>query len=155
MNWGVSITNHYLVDDIVKNPIVISNGMMTRDVGLPLVRALHAFKAGRYGEAVEGLRRIKGIAVRFGGSNAQRDLIHWTMTEAALREGDRATARGFVKQRRCRRWQRLGFELAATLQRVGAVTRDAPFGQDRFLHSGQPQKARAVVMHPLAADRIG
>lgn len=76
-----------------------TNGMMTRDVGLPLVRALHAFKAGRYGEAVEGLRRIKGIAVRFGGSNAQRDLIHWTMTEAALREGDRATARGFVKQR--------------------------------------------------------
>ena len=61
--------------------------------------ALHAFKAGRYGEAVEGLRRIKGIAVRFGGSNAQRDLIHWTMTEAALRAGDHATARGFVKQR--------------------------------------------------------
>lgn len=76
-----------------------SNGMMTRDVGLPLVRALHAFTAGRYTEAVEGLRRIKGIAVRFGGSNAQRDLIHWTMTEAALRDGDRSSARCLVKQR--------------------------------------------------------
>ena len=76
-----------------------TNAMMTRDVGLPLVRALHAFKAGRYGEAVEGLRRIKDIAVRFGGSNAQRDLIHWTMTEAALRDGDRTTAHGLVKQR--------------------------------------------------------
>ena len=33
VNWGVSITNHYLVDDIVKNPIVISNGMMSRPTG--------------------------------------------------------------------------------------------------------------------------
>ena len=30
VNWGVSITNHYLVDDIVKNPIVIRNGMIAR-----------------------------------------------------------------------------------------------------------------------------
>ena len=37
--------------------------------------------------------------MRFGGSNAQRDLIHWTMTEAALRDGDRSLARGLVKQR--------------------------------------------------------
>ncbi len=28
VNWGVSITNHYLVDDIVKTPIVIDNGQM-------------------------------------------------------------------------------------------------------------------------------
>ena len=33
VNWGVSITNHYLVDDIVKNPICISKGMMTRPTG--------------------------------------------------------------------------------------------------------------------------
>jgi L-alanine-DL-glutamate epimerase-like enolase superfamily enzyme len=33
VNWGVSITNHYLVDDIVKNPIIISNGMMARPTG--------------------------------------------------------------------------------------------------------------------------
>lgn len=80
-----------------------TNGMMTRDVGLPLVRALHAFKAGRHGEVVEGLHRIKGIAVRFGGSNAQRDLIHWTMTEAALRGGDHAVAAGLVRQRTARK----------------------------------------------------
>lgn len=63
------------------------------------MRALHAFQAGRYGDAVECLLGIRGIAVRFGGSNAQRDLIHWTMTEAALRGDDRATARELVKQR--------------------------------------------------------
>ena len=33
VNWGVSITNHYLTDDIVKNPIVIRNGMMARPTG--------------------------------------------------------------------------------------------------------------------------
>jgi muconate cycloisomerase len=33
VNWGVSITNQYLVDDIVKNPIVIRNGVMTRPAG--------------------------------------------------------------------------------------------------------------------------
>ncbi len=33
VNWGVSITNHYLVDDIVKYPIRIDNGMMARPTG--------------------------------------------------------------------------------------------------------------------------
>jgi L-alanine-DL-glutamate epimerase-like enolase superfamily enzyme len=32
VNWGTSITNHYLVDDIVKNPIRIENGMMMRPI---------------------------------------------------------------------------------------------------------------------------
>ncbi len=33
VNWGVSITNQYLVDDIVRNPIRIDNGSMTRPTG--------------------------------------------------------------------------------------------------------------------------
>jgi len=33
VNWGTSITNHYLVDDIVKVPIRIENGMMSRPIG--------------------------------------------------------------------------------------------------------------------------
>ncbi len=33
VNWGVSITNHYLVDDIVKHPIRIDNGTMARPTG--------------------------------------------------------------------------------------------------------------------------
>ena len=33
VNWGVSITNHYLVDDIVKNPIRIDDGSMSRPTG--------------------------------------------------------------------------------------------------------------------------
>jgi len=33
VNWGVSITNHYLVDDIVGNPVRIENGSMARPTG--------------------------------------------------------------------------------------------------------------------------
>ncbi len=33
VNWGVSITNHYLVDDIVSNPVRIDNGSMARPAG--------------------------------------------------------------------------------------------------------------------------
>lgn len=36
VNWGVSITNHYLEDDIVKRPIVIAEGMMRRPHGAGL-----------------------------------------------------------------------------------------------------------------------
>ena len=62
-----------------------TNAMMTRDVGLPLGRALWAFQRKQYAEAAELLLGVRGIAQRFGGSNAQRDLIHLTLVEAALR----------------------------------------------------------------------
>ena len=61
-----------------------TNAMMTRDVGLPLARAVTAFAAGRYGDAIALLQPIRTIANRFGGSHAQRDLIHLTLVEAAL-----------------------------------------------------------------------
>jgi tetratricopeptide (TPR) repeat protein len=62
-----------------------TNAMMTRDVGLPLCRALVAFAEERYTTAVETLLDLRTIANRFGGSNAQRDLIHLTLVEAAHR----------------------------------------------------------------------
>jgi hypothetical protein len=58
---------------------------MTRDVGLPLCRALVAFAEERYTTALETLLDLRTIANRFGGSNAQRDLIHLTLVEAAHR----------------------------------------------------------------------
>jgi len=62
-----------------------TNAMMTRDVGLPLGQALLAFRREQYARAAELLLGVRGIAHRFGGSNAQRDLIHLTLVEAALR----------------------------------------------------------------------
>jgi L-alanine-DL-glutamate epimerase-like enolase superfamily enzyme len=48
VNWGVSITNHYLVDDIVKNPIAIADGRMTRPTGAGLGVAVDEAQVARY-----------------------------------------------------------------------------------------------------------
>jgi len=77
-----------------------TNAMMTRDVGLPLVRALQAFGAGRYDRVVELLLPLRPAAHRFGGSHAQRDVISLTLIEAALRSGQARMARALVAERR-------------------------------------------------------
>jgi tetratricopeptide (TPR) repeat protein len=76
-----------------------TNAMMTRDVGLPLARALVAFASERYGETVSLLEPIRTIAHRYGGSHAQRDLIHLTLVEAALRGGQVRLARALIAER--------------------------------------------------------
>ena len=76
-----------------------SNGMMTRDAGLPTVRGLMAFAKGDYGTAVEQLELARPAAHRFGGSHAQRDVIAWTATEAALRGSLDTKARGLLAER--------------------------------------------------------
>ena len=78
---------------------VHTNAMMTRDVGLPLANALVSFGMEQYAEAVNMLLPIRTIAHRFGGSNAQRDLIHLTLTEAALRSGNAKLARALASER--------------------------------------------------------
>jgi tetratricopeptide (TPR) repeat protein len=64
------------------------NGRMSRDVGLPLARALVAFGRGDYAAALDGVLGMRTRAQRFGGSHAQRDVIHLTALESALRAGD-------------------------------------------------------------------
>ncbi len=64
-----------------------TNAMMTRQVGLPLCNALAAFAEGRYAPALDTLLEVRTIANRFGGSHAQRDLIHLTAVETAHRAG--------------------------------------------------------------------
>ena len=75
------------------------NAMMTRDVGLPLARGLIAFNLGRYDEAIDLLSQVRGIASRFGGSHAQRDLIHLTLVEAAHRAGRSRLALHMLNER--------------------------------------------------------
>ena len=76
-----------------------TNAMMTRDVGLPLANALVAFGARRPAEAINLLLPIRTIANRFGGSHAQRDLIHLTLVEAALQAGQAGMARALIAER--------------------------------------------------------
>ncbi|HKR34924.1 MAG TPA: tetratricopeptide repeat protein [Steroidobacteraceae bacterium] len=76
-----------------------TNAMMTRDVGLPLARGVAAFADGHYGNAIALLQPIRTIANRFGGSHAQRDLIHLTLVEAALRSRNGRLARALIAER--------------------------------------------------------
>ncbi len=76
-----------------------TNAMMTRDVGLPLAKAIHAFGQGNYDTTVDLIAPVVEIAHRFGGSNAQRDVVHRTLVEAAIRTGRGNLARALVAER--------------------------------------------------------
>ena len=76
-----------------------TNAMMTREVGLPMARALQAFGRGQHGEAVELLLAVRPVAHRFGGSHAQRDVIALTLLEAAIRGRQYRLARALVAER--------------------------------------------------------
>jgi hypothetical protein len=76
-----------------------TNGMMSREVGLPVARALCAFERRDFEITLDELQRVRAYANRFGGSHAQRDLLQLTATEAALRGGRRSLARALVGER--------------------------------------------------------
>lgn len=76
-----------------------TNGRMAREVGLPVCRALAAFGRGDYGGCVDTLLPVRPGAMRFGGSNAQRDVLSLTLLEAALRAGRLALARALASER--------------------------------------------------------
>ena len=76
-----------------------SNQAMTRDVGLPLARALWNFGRRDFGGAVTLLRPLRSVAQRFGGSHAQRDLVDLTLLEAARRDGQAALLRALAHER--------------------------------------------------------
>ena len=70
-----------------------------RTIGLPLVRGFRAFWRGDYRACAEGLYPVRAIANQFGGSHAQRDVIDWTLTEAAVRGGLTALAEALAHER--------------------------------------------------------
>ena len=76
-----------------------ANAGMTRVVGLPFCRALQAFAQGDYGSAVDQLLPIRYRTYRLGGSHAQRDIIAWTLLEAALRAERFKLARALAYER--------------------------------------------------------
>ncbi len=74
--------------------------MMARDVGVPASAAVIAFAEERYADAVDHLLPLRGIAMRFGGSHAQRDILTQTLIEAAIRAGHSGLATNLVGERR-------------------------------------------------------
>jgi hypothetical protein len=77
----------------------VTNVAMTRDVGVPVCRALLAFGEGKYHETVDCLLPIRATVHRFGGSHAQRDAVQRTLVEAALRSGQHDLARALLSER--------------------------------------------------------
>lgn len=67
--------------------------------GLPLVEGFDAFWREDYQTAVDRLHGARFIANAFGGSHAQRDIIDWTLTEAATRGGLREVAQALASER--------------------------------------------------------
>jgi tetratricopeptide (TPR) repeat protein len=70
-----------------------------RTVGIPVVEGLAAFHRGAYAEAVELLLPVRFDLWQIGGSHAQRDVVNWTLTEAAIRAGQRDVALSLAYER--------------------------------------------------------
>ena len=70
-----------------------------RDIGLPVVEALIAFQHQAYAQAVERLLPARFDLWKMGGSHAQRDVIDWTLAEAATRAGWRDVALSLAHER--------------------------------------------------------
>jgi hypothetical protein len=74
-------------------------GSIYREIGMPLVEGLMAFHRGAYEQAVALLQPVRYDLWRIGGSNAQRDIVDWTLTEAALRGSLRNVALALSNER--------------------------------------------------------
>ena len=85
-----------------------------RAVGIPIVEGLAAFNRSAWAEAVALLLPVRFDLWQIGGSYAQRDVVDWTLTEAAVRAGQRDVA------------------LSLAYERLAARPRSAP--NRRFLH---------------------
>jgi len=68
----------------------------------PLCEALLAFARCDYAECVQRLKQVRRLAYRCGGSLVQCDVIHLTLTEAALRARRGRLARALVAERLAR-----------------------------------------------------
>lgn len=75
------------------------NGYMARAVGLPLAEAFMAFADGDHAAAADAILATRGIAQRFGGSHAQRDILSLTALHAAKRAGMSAVASALAAER--------------------------------------------------------
>jgi tetratricopeptide (TPR) repeat protein len=77
----------------------LESANLYRTIGIPVVEGLRAFHRGAYAEAVELLLPVRVDLWQIGGSHAQRDIVDWTLTEAALRAGQRDIALSLAHER--------------------------------------------------------
>jgi tetratricopeptide (TPR) repeat protein len=70
-----------------------------RTVGIPVIEGLAAFHRGAYDHAVAALLPVRVELWQIGGSHAQRDVVDWTLTEAAARANLRDVALALAHER--------------------------------------------------------
>lgn len=70
-----------------------------RNVAIPVTEGMACFVRQDYAGAVDHLLRAQPELWRMGGSVAQRDLVEWTLTEAAIRAGQRDVAISLTNER--------------------------------------------------------
>jgi hypothetical protein len=84
--------------------------------------ALLAFARGDYAASIERLTQVRAIAHRCGGSAAQCDVVHLTLTEAALRAQHMQLARALVAERNAQKPDsRLNRRLAQRVRTMAAA----------------------------------
>ena len=104
------------------DPVGTALSLPEEALAQPLCEALLAFASGDYASCVKSLTRVRHIAHRCGGSLAQCDLIHLTLTEAALRARKAQLARALVSERAAQKpASRLNRRLQQRLQTMPAV----------------------------------
>lgn len=72
---------------------------MAAEIGVPACSAIIAFAEQRYGDVIELLSPLRAQAHRFGGSNAQRDILTQTLLVAAIRSGQTGLASNLLNER--------------------------------------------------------
>jgi len=68
-------------------------------VAVPIIDAMANFVDSAYADATDRLLAVRADLWRMGGSIAQRDVIEWTLTEAAVRAGQSGVARSLANER--------------------------------------------------------
>ncbi|MEM9139037.1 MAG: tetratricopeptide repeat protein [Pseudomonadota bacterium] len=76
-----------------------ANAAMSREIGLPFCLAIRDFQNEEYGDCVDRLVPVRYMTHKLGGSWAQRDVIGWTLLEAALRAGRGELALALANER--------------------------------------------------------
>ncbi len=62
-------------------------GIISREVSVPVIRGIRAYAEDRFEDCLNELEAVRPVLNRFGGSNAQRDVIDQTMLSAAIQGG--------------------------------------------------------------------
>jgi tetratricopeptide (TPR) repeat protein len=87
------------LEEYIQSPNSGTNWRMTKEVGLPICRALLHHSEGDFASAAGELSLVIDSLAVFGGSHAQRDVVHRTYIDSLSRSGRTDMARRLLEDR--------------------------------------------------------